>query len=84
MAVEAFWNVAKHSRARNMHVESRRVGSVFIFRIRDDGRGFDANDPPPGLGPPYLRQRAKAVDARLDVISAPNQGTTVQLRFDRR
>jgi signal transduction histidine kinase len=82
VAVEAFWNVAKHSRARNMYLESRRVGSVFVFRIRDDGRGFDAGNPPPGMGLPYLRQRAREVDAHLDVISSPGSGTTVQIRFE--
>ena len=84
VAVEALWNVAKHSRARNMYLESRRVGSVFVFRIRDDGRGFDAADPPPGMGLPYLRQRAREVDAHLDVISSPGSGTTVQIRFEGR
>ena len=80
-AVEAFWNVAKHSYADNMHLESRRVGDLLIVRVRDDGRGFDPADPPPGMGLDYLRERAREVDAEFDVISAPGRGTTVQLRF---
>lgn len=79
--VEAFWNVAKHSGARNMYLESRQVGNVFILRVRDDGRGFDAKNPPPGMGLRYLSQRAAEVGAWLDVISTPGRGTTVQLRF---
>ncbi|MGF1473477.1 MAG: sensor histidine kinase [Rubrobacteraceae bacterium] len=82
--VEAMWNVAKHSRARNAYLESRRVGNVFIFRIRDDGRGFDANNPPPGMGLRYLKQRAAEVEAMLDVISTPGRGTTIQLRFNKK
>ena len=80
-AVEAFWNVAKHSYADNMHLESRRVGDLLIVRVRDDGRGFDPRDPPPGMGLDYLRERAGEVGAEFDVISAPGRGTTVQLRF---
>jgi signal transduction histidine kinase len=80
-AVEAFWNVAKHSYADNMHLESRRVGDLLIVRVRDDGRGFDPSDPPPGMGLDYLRERAREVGAEFDVISAPGRGTTVQLRF---
>ena len=80
-AVEAFWNVAKHSYADNMHLESRRVGDLLIVRVRDDGRGFDPADPPPGMGLDYLRERAREVGAEFDVISAPGRGTTVQLRF---
>jgi len=81
IVVEAFWNVAKHSGARNMHLESRRVGDLLLLRVRDDGRGFDPANPPPGMGLRYVRGRAAEVGAGLDVISAPDRGTTVQLRF---
>jgi signal transduction histidine kinase len=67
-----------------MYLDSRTVGSVFVFRIRDDGRGFDASNPPTGMGITYLRQRAREVGAILDVISSPGSGTTVQMRFERR
>ncbi len=80
---EASWNVAKHSGARNLWLETRRVGSVFIVRTRDDGRGLDPAEPRPGLGLRYMRRRAQEVGAELDVISAPGRGTTVQLRFDK-
>jgi signal transduction histidine kinase len=82
--VEASWNAVKHAQARNLWLETRRVGSVVIVRVRDDGRGFDAGDPPPGLGLRYMRRRAEEVGAELDVISTPGRGTTVQLRFDNR
>lgn len=82
--VEASWNAVKHAQARNLWLETRRVGSVVIVRVRDDGRGFDAGDPPPGLGLRYMRRRAEEVGAELDVISTPGRGTTIQLRFDNR
>ncbi|HEV8044898.1 MAG TPA: hypothetical protein VGP38_06950, partial [Rubrobacter sp.] len=66
IVVEAFWNVAKHSGARNMYLESRRVGELLLLRVRDDGRGFDPTHPPPGMGLRYLRQRAREVGAGLD------------------
>jgi signal transduction histidine kinase len=79
--VEACWNVAKHSGASNLYLESRQVGSLLIIRIRDDGRGFDTDDPPSGLGLRYMRQRTREVGAALDVISTQGRGTTVQVRF---
>jgi signal transduction histidine kinase len=82
--VEASWNAVKHSGARNLWLETRRVGSVVIVRTRDDGRGFDTSDPPPGLGLRYMRRRTGEVGAELDVISFPGRGTTVQLRFDKK
>jgi len=84
IVTEAFQNVAKHSGARNLWLGSRRVGSTLLVRIRDDGRGFDADAPPPGMGLRYMRHRAREVGAKLDVISSPGAGTTVQIRFERR
>ncbi|CAN5296835.1 hypothetical protein BH24ACT16_BH24ACT16_10070 [soil metagenome] len=81
IAVEAFWNVARHSRARNLYLESRQVGRVLIVRIRDDGRGFDSSVPSSGMGLLLMNRRAREVGADLDVISKPGVGTTVQLRF---
>ena len=80
-ATEAFWNVAKHSGARNLYLESRKVGGVLLLRVRDDGRGFDPQKPDPGLGLSFLRRCAGEAGADFDVISRPGAGTTVQLRF---
>ena len=82
--VEASWNAVKHAQARNLWLETRRVDSVVIVRTRDDGRGFDTGDPPPGLGLRYMRRRAGEVGAELDIISSPGRGTAVQLRFDKK
>jgi signal transduction histidine kinase len=82
--VEAFWNVAKHSGASNIYLESRRVGSVLIIRVRDDGHGFDRGRLPQGLGLEYMRRRAAEVGADLDVIATPGRGTSVQVRFRKR
>ncbi len=82
--IEASWNAVKHAQARNLWLETRRLDSVVIVRIRDDGRGFDVSDPPPGLGLRYMRRRAGEVGAELDVISFPGRGTTIQLRFDKK
>ena len=65
--------------ASNLYLESRQVGPVLIVLIRDDGRGFDTNNPQPGLR--YLRQRTAEVNADLDVLSAPKRGTAAQVRF---
>lgn len=64
-----------------MYLESRRLGDPLLLRVRDDGRGFDPANPPPGMGLRYVRGRAREVGAGLDVISAPERGTTIQLRF---
>ena len=81
VAVEAFWNVAKHSRADNMYLESRQVGSVLIVRIQGRRPRLRHEQPAAGPRPAYMRQRTAEVNADLDVISTPGRGTAVQARF---
>jgi signal transduction histidine kinase len=79
---EALWNAAKHARAENVWVESRCEGSALILKVRDDGRGFRAEETPPGLGLSLMRGRAEEIGAKLEIRSAPDQGTTVELRIE--
>ena len=80
---EAAWNAAKHARARNLLLETHREGDGFVLRLRDDGRGFDPDSRTNGYGMRSMRSRAEEVGARLEVSSAPGEGTTVELRFRR-
>lgn len=79
---EALWNAARHSEAKNIRIESHRVGSVFLVKARDDGRGFDVEQQGAGMGLPLMRRRAEEAGGKLDVVSRPGSGTTVQIRFE--
>jgi len=83
VASEALWNSAKHSEAKTVWLESRRVGSTFILRVRDDGRGLPEGGHRGGTGFGIMRERARRAGGVLDIISSPGKGTTVQLRFER-
>jgi signal transduction histidine kinase len=54
------------------------------MEVRDDGKGFEtgteAVSPPGHYGLTGMRERAASIGARLDVTSAPGEGTTVRLR----
>ncbi len=79
--VEAAWNAAKHSGARNLWLQTRREGSGFVLALRDDGCGFDPTTQGGGYGLHSMRSRAEEVGAKLGISSAPGTGTTVELRF---
>lgn len=83
IASEALWNAAKHSGAQNVWLQSRDVGSVTLVKVRDDGRGIPDEE---GAGPGLLSMRARAEESGgiLDVHSGPWQGTTVQVRFQKK
>lgn len=84
IASEALWNAARHAGAKNIWVESRKVGSDFFVEVRDDWRGLSEESRWVGLGLSPMRSRAERVGAELRLISEPGESTTVRLRFDRR
>jgi two-component system, NarL family, sensor histidine kinase YdfH len=79
---EALTNVARHAQARQVWVRlaAPPQGPGLYIEIRDDGCGFDPAAIAPGhYGLLGLRERARLANGRLDISSAPHQGTTVQL-----
>lgn len=79
-AEEALANVAKHARATRVTLTLSWLDDVVSLDVDDDGVGF-ADVPRPaatgGFGLTGLRERLAAVGGRLEVESAPGEGTTV-------
>jgi signal transduction histidine kinase len=79
-AEEALANAAKHARATRVTLTLSWLGDVVTLDVDDDGVGFAAVPQPrsdSGFGLPRLRERLAAVGGRLEVESAPGEGTTV-------
>jgi NarL family two-component system sensor histidine kinase YdfH len=78
---EGLTNIARHARASQVWVRVVQEHTRILVEVRDDGVGFDpAAVPAAGhYGLPGLRERARLLGGRLEVISAPGAGTT--LRF---
>ena len=79
---ESLSNVVQHSGASTVRVELSSVGRT-VLRVRDDGCGFKiANGRGSSrnrLGVSGMRERALLVGGRLNVFSAPGEGTTIEL-----
>ena len=78
---ESLSNVVQHSRASSVRVELSSVGRT-VLRVRDDGCGFTVprqGGPRKSLGVSGMRERALLVGGRLNVFSAPGEGTTIEL-----
>lgn len=77
---ESLSNARKHAQAGSVEVEMRR-GPVYRFRVRDDGRGFRADEVPSDLhvGLRIMRERAQRIGGSVELQSAPGRGTEVVL-----
>ncbi|MEV1170051.1 sensor histidine kinase [Nonomuraea sp. NPDC049784] len=77
VAQEALANVAKHARATRTGLTLSYTDETVLLDIRDDGAGFDPQEPADGFGLDGMRQRVRGVGGTLDVESEPGQGTAV-------
>jgi signal transduction histidine kinase len=78
---EALTNVARHARARHVSVVVQRHDGKAIAIVEDDGVGCDPESGGSGrLGLVGMRERITLAGGRLDIESAPGDGTTVIAR----
>lgn len=77
---EAVTNAAKHSRASRLDVVLSEKQGVLELCVRDDGQGFQPDEPTQGHGLQSLKRRAAAARGKLVIESSPGRGTSVILR----
>jgi signal transduction histidine kinase len=76
---ETLTNVARHAKATRVEVVKQKERDRLVLRIRDNGRGFDPEDPSisKSLGLLGMRERAAILGGQVSVSSAPGKGTSV-------
>jgi signal transduction histidine kinase len=83
---EALNNVEKHAHAKTVRLQIASQPGGLLLRIQDDGHGFDPSVVKPdrrkegGIGLTNIRERAAILGGTCEVVSAPNQGTTITVR----
>lgn len=82
IAQEAFNNIARHAEAAQVRVRLDGEPGKMDLTIQDDGVGFDAQTlEHEGLGLGIMRERARSIGARLEVVSHPGRGTRLHLNW---
>jgi signal transduction histidine kinase/ligand-binding sensor domain-containing protein len=76
---EALNNAVRHSKCRAIAIAIRADGARLHFLVTDDGIGFDSSLVTAGNGLTGMRRRASDLNALLEVVSSPGQGTSVRL-----
>ena len=83
IAQEALNNVVRHAGACRVDLDLDLQSSEIRLRIADDGRGFAADSTQLGngrhLGLTSMRERATELNGSLHLISAPGQGTQIEV-----
>jgi signal transduction histidine kinase len=79
IAVEAFNNILKHAQAQRTVVSLSFSNDEVRLTITDDGIGFDPETPrrESGMGLRSITERVERIGGRLDLFTAPGQGTTI-------
>jgi signal transduction histidine kinase len=86
IAQEAIENAVRHAGAERIEVMLRIDGQCFELAVRDYGCGFDAaavlaDDERASWGLTWMRERALAIGASLQIESRPGWGTRVMVEL---
>ena len=85
ITLEAVHNAVKHADAGEIRVDVTDLDDAVAVTVTDDGRGFDPTTPRPGhLGLTSMRERARQIDAELQLSTASGAGVTVRLTLTAR
>ena len=78
---ESLTNITRYAQAGQVSVDIEHSGNSIRLKIRDDGRGFDPAEV--GRKKSYgllgMRERAIVLGGRVKIVSAPGQGTLVDV-----
>lgn len=77
VAQEALTNAVRHAEATEVSVSLKQRNGYAVLSVSDDGRGFPEQVTEGGLG--GMRERARLIDAQLDVRSGQGGGAAVVL-----
>jgi len=75
--LEALQNIAKYAHATQARICLQAQHGTLRFTVSDDGTGYDARHTPMGSGLRNMADRLAALGGRLEIRSAPGQGTTL-------
>jgi signal transduction histidine kinase len=83
MIQEILNNILKHSEAKHIHIMLNANENSFILAVKDDGIGFNAEEKlnSGGSGLFNLQNRAKLINAQLNIVSTPGNGAVVTIQM---
>lgn len=77
VAQEGLTNATRHGRASKVTLTLDQDEKSIRLRVHDDGQGYEIGKQRSGLGIVGMRERVTLLGGKLDLLSAPGQGTTI-------
>ena len=78
---EQMSNILKYAFANKVIIEIIKESSVLTLIINDNGRGFDTMAKRKGIGLKNIKNRAKAYNGKMSIVSAPGKGVNMKIIF---
>ncbi len=78
---ELLLNVNKYAEAENCSLEISELKKQLVIVLKDDGKGFNSNTENSGIGLKNCKERAKAINAQIDIQSSRNAGTVITIKY---
>jgi len=78
---EHLTNILKYAEASRVALTFDFEKGNLILRISDDGKGFDTKEKRNGIGITNMMMRAESLNGHLTIISRPNHGCKLIVRF---
>ena len=74
---EGLINIQKHSAASKVFFQGYSTATEIVLKLNDNGVGFDPQQVASGFGLQGILERVQAIKGRLEIASAPGEGTQI-------
>ncbi len=78
---ECITNLSKHSQAEKATIVFKEKNETIYLEIKDNGIGFDSDEPKAGNGLDNIKYRVEAINGTFDLKTTPGKGVTWVFEF---
>lgn len=78
---EGLNNIVRHSEATHVAISLRRLNSMLMMSVEDNGKGFKPEDSRPGNGLKNMQMRGVSLKGVVQLLSAPGAGTRILVKM---
>lgn len=74
-------NALRHAEATQINLQLVQEDDRVSLTVQDDGKGFDPDTTPKGMGLDSVNNRVASFDGKMSIYSSPGNGTEINIEF---